>query len=184
MKKNKWLLLIGLGSFLLTLLIYPNLPEQVPIHWSSTGKVDSYGTKYFTLLLGAMPVGLYYMMLYLPRIDPRRENYAKHSGAYQMIQSSIIIFFTIVHWIAIAIALGFELNIGRLVSIGIGILFIIIGNYMSQIRHNYFVGIKTPWTLANEVVWRKTHRVGGVVFVIAGLMMSISSFLPEFFSGC
>lgn len=183
MKKNNWLLILGLLSFGITLLVYPNLPSQVPLHWNTAGEVDSYGTKMVSLLMGALPVGLYFMMVYLPRIDPKRENYAKHQGAYWMMQSAIILLFIALHWVTIAIAMGYDLNVSRLVTIGIGVLFMIIGNYMTQLRHNYFVGIKTPWTLANEEVWRKTHRVGGVVFVLTGILMGISTFLPKVLRG-
>ena len=132
--------------------------------------------------MGALPIIIYYMMIVLPKIDPRRENYAKHSGAYNMMQSAIIVFFILMHWATLAVPLGYDLNIGRIATIGIGLLFIVLGNYMTRIRHNYFVGIKTPWTLASEEVWRRTHRAGGLVFVVSGILLGISTFLPQRFS--
>ena len=183
MKKNKWILYLGIVSFLGTFLIYKRLPEQIPIHWGINGEVDNYGSRMMALVTGIMPVGLYLLMLYLPKIDPRRENYAKHSGAYGVMQMSIVLFFIVIHWAIMYFSLGNTFNIGRLVTIGIGILFIIIGNYMSQIRHNYFIGIKTPWTLASEYVWKKTHRLGGIVFIISGILMGLSTFIDYKFSG-
>jgi uncharacterized membrane protein len=73
-------------------------------------------------------------------------------------------------------SLGFNINVAMVVRIGIGLLFIVIGNFMSQIRQNYFFGVRTPWTLANETVWKKIHRIGGFSFMIEGIILIISSF--------
>ena len=139
MKKNKWILYLGIVSFLGTFLIYKRLPEQIPIHWGIEGEVDNYGSRMMALVTGIMPVGLYLLILYLPKIDTRRENYAKHSGAYGVMQMSIVLFFIVIHWAIMYFSLGNTFNIGRLVTIGIGILFIIIRYDMSHIRYNYCI---------------------------------------------
>jgi uncharacterized membrane protein len=177
MKKNNWLLFIAVASFLGTVMIYSRLPDQMPIHWNTLGEVDNYGGKGFSLLMAVLPIAIYALMILLPKIDPRRENYAKHGKAYMMMQSGIVLLFVILNWVTIGFALGYDLNVGRFVTIGIGVLFIVIGNYLSQIRHNYFVGIKNPWTLANEQVWKKTHRLGGIGFVVVGILLAASTYL-------
>ncbi len=182
MNKSKWLLYLSIVSFVGTLVIYPRLPDMIPTHWGIDGEVDRYNGRYMALLMAALPIGLYYMMTIIPSIDPRRDNYFKHTKAYGMIKQGTIIFIILLVWITNLYSLGWETDISKIVIIGVGVLFMIIGNYLTQIKHNYFVGIRTPWTLANETVWKKTHRVGGMLFVIFGILMVASSFLSHIIS--
>ncbi|MBN2259013.1 MAG: SdpI family protein [Clostridiales bacterium] len=181
MKQNKWILYLSLISFAATIVVYRLLPDQIPIHWNASGEIDNYGKRYFSLIMGALPIALYYMMIIIPKIDPRRDNYFKHTKAYAMIQMAIILFFIGIHWVTTAVALGYEMDVSRYIIIGVGLLFLIIGKYMPQLKHNYFVGIKTPWTLASEVVWKKTHQVGGSLFILFGILMVISAFIKGIF---
>lgn len=178
MKKDWILIFIILLSFIATIFLYNDLPEEIPRQWGLDGEVNSYwgkGAVFFTALL---PLLLYFLMKFLPKIDPKKESYNKHKKAYHMTIFSVIIFLIIVHWVSIYASLGNNINIQLLVNVGVGALFIIIGNYMGQIRHNYFFGIRTPWTLANEEVWKKTHRVARYPFVLLGILFIIVGFLP------
>ena len=177
MKMNKWILLIAILSFVGVLLVYPLLPEEIPGHWNFAGEVDRYDSKSSVFITGLLPLGIYLLMVFLPKIDPKRASYLKHEKAYTIAQGVIVIMLVYIQWIAIAAGLGYNVDTGLAVRLAIGIMFILLGNYMSQIRHNYFFGIKTPWTLANEEVWKKTHRVGGYGFVIAGIITILSIFL-------
>jgi len=182
MNKSKWLLYLSMVSFAGTLLLYPRFPEMIPTHWGLDGEVDRYNGRYTALIMAALPIGLYFLMTIIPSIDPRRDNYFKHTKAYGMIKQGTILFIILLVWLTNLYSLGWETDISKIVIIGVGVLFMIIGNYLTQIKHNYFVGIRTPWTLANETVWKKTHRVGGMLFVIFGIMMVASSFLPHVIS--
>lgn len=177
MKINKLIVLLILLSIIGTFMIYSQLPDQVPGHFNFKGEVDRYDSKSSLLFTGALPLILYVMMIVLPKIDPKRHSYAKHEKAYGIIKTIIVVFMILIHWTTILFSLGFNVKVGMIVRIGVGILFIILGNYMGQIRHNYFLGIKNPWTLANETVWRKTHRVGGIAFVASGLLLAFTAFL-------
>ncbi|WP_069651108.1 SdpI family protein [Caloranaerobacter ferrireducens] len=177
MKINKWILLILLISFIATIFIYSSLPDSIPRHWNIKGEIDAYGHKNMVFFTALLPIGLYVLMLLIPKIDPKRKSYLKHKKAYEILVVMIIMFLVIIHWISIFVALGSSINVGLLMKIFMGLLFIIIGNYMGQIRHNYFFGIRTPWTLANETVWRKTHRVGGYGFIAAGIVFLLSTFI-------
>lgn len=177
MKLNKWIVLLCLLSVVMTLLLFNQLPEQVPRHWNIHGEVDAYSGKVGVLFTALLPLGLYLLMIFLPKIDPKRKSYTKHVKAYLMTQYVIVIFMLIIHWSTIGFAMGYPINISKVVLIGIGIMFIIIGNYMTQIRQNFFFGIKTPWTLSNEVVWKKTHRLGGYMFMASGMVSILSSVL-------
>ncbi|MTI47057.1 SdpI family protein [Sporosalibacterium faouarense] len=173
-KISKTLLVLTIVSFIATLFVYGSLPEEIPIHWGINGEADNYAGKPFALLIGALPFILLILMLVLPKIDPRRESYEQHKKAYQITTILIVVIMIIFHWIAILKALEYNINISLIIKLVIGVMFIILGNYMTQIRHNYFFGIKTPWTLASENVWRKTHRVGGYGFMINGFLFLVT----------
>lgn len=176
MKINSLLIILIVLSLLGTLLVFDRLPDKVPGHFNIKGEVDRYDNKGVLIFTGSLPLIIYLLMVFLPKIDPKKSSYLKHKKAYKMTQVIIIIFFIMIQWIMIMVALGFNINVGMVVRIGVGILFIVIGNFMSQIRQNYFFGIKTPWTLANETVWKKTHRAGAFSFLIGGLILIASSF--------
>lgn len=165
------LLLLALGSLIIALILYPQLPDRVPSHWNIRGEVDSYLPKFWGVL--GVPVlsiwGTYLFMLLAPLVDPKRENYARFGGAYRLLRGGIVSFLVALHVIVLAAALGHDVRVGTLVQVGVSLLIALIGNVMGQVRHNYFVGIRTPWTLASEEVWRRTHRASARVWVAAGL---------------
>lgn len=152
------------------LIAYPFLPDRVPVHWGLSGDVDRYGAKTEQLLMGGLPLVLFFVLKFLPSIDPKRDSYRKHQKAYSKITLLIILFLSIANIIALSSALGVDVNFSIVMPFLLGLLFIGLGNFMTQIRHNYFVGIRTPWTLASERVWKKTHRFGGFVFVVVGII--------------
>jgi uncharacterized membrane protein len=98
---------------------------------------------------------------------------------YRILLYAILTFFTAIHIAVIFSGLGYRVNMDWIANIGLGLLFIILGNYMPKVKTNYFIGIRTPWTLANETVWARTHRFGGKVFFIGGIIMIASAFAPS-----
>jgi uncharacterized membrane protein len=172
---NPFLLGIILLSLAAGAVLYKYLPERVPIHWNVYGEVDRYGGRFMGAFgLPLTTLATYLLMVLVPRIDPKRSNYTKFSGAYSALMAVFVAFMLTMHIAILLFTFGYNINIGVVVQIGVGLVFLIIGNYMTRFRHNYFIGIKTPWTLANETVWRKTHRLGGIMFVIAGLLIIVS----------
>jgi len=170
------IILIILCSFIAGAALYSHMPERVPGHWNFKGEVDRYTSRFggaFSMPL--VTTGIYALMLVLPFIDPRRENYRKFAGAYRVMKFVLVIFMTLIYLITMLSVFGYRVPVDRVTMAGISLLFIVLGNYMGQIRHNYFVGIKTPWTLANEQVWQKTHRLGGRLLVAAGLISLVAS---------
>jgi len=164
-----WILMAGL--LITAIWVYPHLPDKVPGHWNIHGEVDAYYSRTFGAFFEPlMVIGLYFLMLLLPLIDPKRDNYQRFTSAYTFLRWSLVIIFSIIYATTILVALGYPINIPLIVKAMVSVLFIIIGNFMGQFRHNYFVGIKTPWTLANEEVWQRTHRMGGKIWVIGGLV--------------
>lgn len=173
MKKNKLFyitLVITFIPIIVNLIAYPHMPNKIPVHWGITGEPNRYGSKMEQLSLSALPLVLFLFLNYLPSIDPKKESYKKHSGAYSIINFVIILFIIMTNLLGLFSALGYNIQFQKVVPVLLGILFIVLGNFMTQLRHNYFFGIRTPWTLASEYVWKKTHRFGGYVFVIVGLI--------------
>ncbi len=163
-------LLAVIASLVAGLLLYPYLPENVPSHWNIKGEVDAYSSRFWGAFgLPLLSAGIYLLMTFLPALDPRRENYKMFAGAYRLIKFVLVLFMTVLYLIVVLSALGCPLPVDRLVAAAVSLLLLVFGSLMGQLKHNYFVGIKTPWTLASESVWQKTHRLGGRVWVVAGL---------------
>jgi len=181
-KIQKGMIILILISMIATFFIYSSLPEKIPMHWNIKGEINSYGDKSFVWFTALLPLVIYLLMIYVPEIDPKRESYKKHKKAYEILMNILVPFFIVVHWITIFSALGHQVSVGRIIPIVVGILFIVIGNYMGQIRPNYTFGIKIPWTLANETVWKKTHRVGSFAFILSGLIFIIAGIINKPFS--
>ncbi|OPX86794.1 MAG: Immunity protein SdpI [Pelotomaculum sp. PtaB.Bin104] len=164
-----WLLIVA--ALVLGAVIYPQLPERVASHWNFRGEVDGYSSRFWGAFgIPLMTAGIYLLMLFVPLIDPRRENYENFAGAYRAIKAATVIFMICIHLVVVLSVLGFQVPVGKVIPAGVSLLILIIGSRMGQLRHNYFVGIKTPWTLASEEVWQKTHRLGGRIWVAAGIL--------------
>jgi uncharacterized membrane protein len=159
-------------------VVYSRLPDQVPIHWDIHGQVDgTAGRLVAVLLMPAIAAGMWLLLLFLPRIDPRRAAYAVFAGTYQVIINALMLFLTLVQTSMLGAALGWPLNMPQLIGIGVGLLFMVLGNQMGRLKPNWFAGIRTPWTLSDPENWRRTHRFGGKVFFVAGLLIVASSLL-------
>lgn len=164
-----WIVMIGL--IVSAFFIYPHLPEQVPSHWNLKGEVDSYMSRpQGAFVMPLTVLVLYLLMVIVPAIDPRRDNYIRFQNAYRLMRWSLVLFLGGLWVLTIMFAMGYDVNISLIVKAGVSLLLAVIGNFMGQFRHNYFVGIKTPWTLANEEVWHQTHRLGGRIWVAGGLV--------------
>ncbi len=179
--RSRWLGLIAIvaaGGF--SLWAFPQLPAEVPTHWNVRGEPDDYSSRLFaSLLFPGIMLGLWALAQVLPSIDPKRRNYASFMDTYWLFVNGTLLFLTAVHVVMLGAALGWNIDIPRVIPVGIGLLLVVIGNYLSRVQPNWFVGIRTPWTLSSEAVWRRTHRTGGWVFVIGGLMMIGLAFLPK-----
>lgn len=177
--RGDWpIVLLILATLIAGFIIYPSLPDRVPSHWNIHGEVDGYSSGFWGAFgIPLLAAGIYLMMVVLPGLDPRKENYVRFKGAYRAIKLVLVLFLTMLYVIIVMSALGYSIPVSRFVTSAVGLLFIVLGNFMGQLRHNYFVGIKTPWTLASEEVWRKTHRLSSKVWVIAGVAMALAGLL-------
>lgn len=169
---RKWMpYLIVAAAFAASLIQYSQLPERMPTHWGPNGEMNGQSSRAWGAFV--MPVVLLLMALlmkWLPRIDPRRANYPKFAGTFEGIFIAIMLLILGMHIAILAAARGFPVHFERIVPIGIGVLFIVLGNLLPRARPNWFVGVRTPWTLSSDRVWEKTHRLAGYVFVAAGFL--------------
>ena len=180
MKKHVFPLSIILLTLVAWLIALPHLPAVMPIHWGANGEADGFATKINAMILtvGIM-VLIYFIIAFVPRIDPRKENYKYFSKTYNILLNAVLLLFFFVNMSTILQGLGYNVPMSYIAPIMAGLVFIIIGNYLQRVRSNYFMGIRTPWTLSNETVWKKTHRLSGKLFFIGGLLILISAFLPD-----
>jgi len=178
--KFNWITILLLLAFWgICASFYPDLPEQVPTHWNIQGEVDDYSHKAVaTLVMPLLPLAIYVLMTVVPKIDPKRQNYGKFGPSYEKIRTIIVTIMVGITVLPLLSALGYDIKVDLLVRIFIPLLFIALGNYMGKIKHNYFVGIKVPWTLASAEVWNKTHRLGGKLMVVGGIFALAGVFTP------
>ncbi len=170
-------LAVVLGMIIVGVIAYTRLPDIVPIHWGIDGYPDRSGSKLIPTLLFPIIALLFVILSPLfSRLDPKKDNYKKFANIWEIVQFSILGLFAYLYIIILYVLFNPELNIWTYISTGIGILFIILGNYLGKIRQNYFVGIRLPWTIANEEVWNKTHRFGWKIFMIGGIVLLLSSY--------
>ena len=163
------------------LLAYPAMPETVPTHWGADGAVDGWGGKAGTLVMAAVPLLVALAMLAVPRLDPKGRNFERFRGVYLGMSAALTLFMVAVAWMTPLTAFGIMPTGGSLVStlilFALGALMIALGNYLPRVKPNYTFGIRTPWTLASEGNWRRTHRFAGPVFVAAGVVMLASALI-------
>ena len=178
MKIKKILIaILAIAPILMVLAVYSKLPAQVPMHWGIDGNVDRYGDKMELFLLAGMNILMAVMMYGLPKIDPKKRNYERFQGSYEWMIIWIMAFYVVIMGVVLLETMNpGRFDIGRVICSMVGILFIAIGNMMPKVKNNFFMGIKTPWSLSSDVVWNKTHRLGGKCFVFGGVLMILSGF--------
>ena len=179
-KKELPIILIIIMMFAASIYFYPQLPDKIPTHWNFKGEIDGYSGKLTgAFLIPVMNIIMYGLFIFMPVLDPKKENYKLFESTYIYFRYLFHIFFLGMHGLIIAAALGYNVDTGRLVTLAVSLLLMLMGNVMGRLKHNYFVGIKTPWTLADEEVWRKTHRLGAILWTAGGLMGVIMSLLRQ-----
>ncbi|MFD1775203.1 SdpI family protein [Paenibacillus rhizophilus] len=181
--KWKWQDTVAVAAGLLTvgfaLVNYHRLPAQLPAHIGISGEFDEFWKKSSVILMfGGLGILLPVLMQITRSLDPKKERYTKFENAYAMIRLAVSLIFDSVLAVSVLYGLGISLPGSKIGIAVLGAAFIVIGNYMPQVKDNYFLGVKTPWTLASPEVWRRTHRLAGALWLAAGFVIIISAFLP------
>jgi uncharacterized membrane protein len=162
--------LILLCSVIISFWAYPMLPDLVVSHWDFYGKANGWSSREFhTIFFPGLLFAMYLFLSLMPKFDPQSERYAEFAGVYRIMRNFILFILFVIFVAATFANLGYPVNIGATVAGAVGLLMIVLGNYFGKLKRNYFIGIRTPWTLSSENVWNKTHHLGSRLFIIWGL---------------
>ncbi|MDH5806833.1 MAG: SdpI family protein [Candidatus Methanomethylicaceae archaeon] len=177
----KYIVLIFISIFFIFGIIsYPYLPDKIASHWNAKGEVDGYLPKLSIFLLPLIYSGISSLFLIIPRIDPLGVNIEKFRKYYDWFIIIFSIFFLLIYSHTILWNLGFQISPLIPIFIGIGFLFFYIGVLLEKAKRNWFIGIRTPWTLSSDIVWEKTHKIGGKMFKIIGIIAIFGIIIPEY----
>ena len=179
----RWLLnalpwAVVLATWAVTLAELPSAADRVVVHWSLTGQPDGYMSK-VPGLFGVPVVTLLVLLLLklLPRLDPRGASYVEFASAYDIATLAIVTFLAAVQGLVLAWALGARLNVGLVLAPLVGALLIVLGAVIGEVRPNWFVGVRTPWTLSSDRSWTLTHRAARWVLVAMGVAIALAGVL-------
>ena len=182
-KKNLKVLIITSIILLLPILagviLWNQLPEQMPTHWNAAGEIDGWSSKAFAVFgLPLIMVAAQWLCMLGTAADPKRKNHSEK--VLHLVLWIIPVLSVVLHAVTYATALGHSVPMEVVMPILIGLIFTIIGNYMPKCKQNYTIGIKIPWTLDNEENWNKTHRFAGFLWTICGLLIMLTGFFGGF----
>ena len=156
--------------------MYPGLPDPMPTHWNAAGEVDGWSSKGVgAAIITAIPVFLFVLFKLIPVMSPRGFRTESFTGVLNILMAASVVFGVVIGFGVFRAAEDTSINISTFVLVAVGLLLMVMGNFLGKVRKNFFLGIRTPWTLASDEVWAKTHRLGGWCFVIAGLFMVIAA---------
>lgn len=175
-------LLIIVAQILISVGTYPFLPDRVPSHFDAAGNINGYLPKLVNaILLPGISIVLFLVLRFITQIGPNlgyRNQRQANVQVVNLIMVGILLFLLVIQLLTTAYALGAHVDISLVLFLAISVLFMFLGNYMGKLRRNFWAGIRTPWTLASDVVWERTHRLGGWLFVLVGFIGLITSFFP------
>lgn len=169
-----------IATLAFAIVTFPHLPEQMATHWNAAGKPDDYSSRSVGAFLSpALAATVWLLLVAARKIDPRRSHYERFEDTYWIFLNILVLFFALLEVLVVGYSLGWPIDLARTMMALIGLLAIGLGNYLPRIRSNWWIGIRTPWTLESERVWRDTHRVGGWTFVTAGVITLVALWLPS-----
>jgi uncharacterized membrane protein len=180
MKGHDWLsvtLLIIIFAF--SLHFYGLMPERMAIHWGVDGNANGYGSRFIGLFpLPILALVVWVLLRFLPMLDPFKKNIEKFKPTYHTFIVVVLAFLLLIHISTIGYNLGQRFNLNLVILPAMGVLFFYTGVLIGKAKRNYFIGIRTPWTLASDKVWDRTHALGGKLFKLSGLISIVCAFFP------
>jgi len=170
--KESQIIVIGiiLVSLAIGIYFYPLMPERMAFHWNLEGRVDNYVPKFWALSFEPLlSIGLFLLFLVIPKIDPLKENIKKFGKYYDGPVVFFVVFLFYLYLLTIAWHLNVQFNMLHALAPALGVLYYFVGVLCVHVERNWFVGIRTPWTMSSDVVWRKTHKIGATLFKVCGV---------------
>jgi uncharacterized membrane protein len=165
-------------ALIVACVVYNRLPDRIPVHFGMNGEANRYGGRLYIFLPAAVILCLQIVAEIFRRIDPKHRSYEMFESHYYTIIFLVSLLMILMEMATIAISFHMNWNVKTISTGGCGILMAFIGNIMPKFKHNYFVGIRTSWTLADENVWYLTHRFASKIWVVGGLVMIVGVILP------
>ena len=171
-------LILIVAATLAGFLLWNKLPVQMASHWDANDHVNGYVSRFWgVFLMPLVSLGMFLLFLVIPQIDPLKANIAKFRGMFNLFIAFIVGFMIYIHALTLLWNLGYtSFGLSRAMLPAMGLLFIFLGYLMRQSKRNWFIGIRTPWTLSSDRVWDETHRLGSVLFMISGVLTVIGGF--------
>jgi uncharacterized membrane protein len=164
-------LVLVIAAWVASAILYPGLPARVPLHWDLHGKVDGYGAKgWAVFLMPGVMTGLLVLFAFLPALSPRQFEVDSFRSTYLFVMVLVVGLFAYIHGLMLLAAAARHVGVGRALVGGIFVMFALLGNVLGKVRRNFYIGVRTPWTLASERVWTDTHRLAAWLLVLAGLV--------------
>lgn len=165
---------------LVGLVLYAQLPDPMPSHWNAAGEIDGYMSKFWgVFLMPLMTTGITLLLIAVPFIDPLKSNIDQFRGIYNAFILVFVVYMLYVYALTMGAALGYEFNMAIMLMPAMGLFFIGISYLIKNAKRNFFIGIRTPWTLSNDYVWDETHKLGAKTFMAGGVLVIVSSFFGE-----
>jgi len=180
--KELLLIVITVLPIVYLFMTWNDLPDQVPIHWNFQGEIDRYSSKTaFIWLILLMNVPIYLFLLFLPTFTTKQENLERMGKKYYRLRLILQLFMAALVFVLLITSSGAtQIPIETLLSYCFIFFMLLFGNYMGSIRQNYFIGIRTPWTLENDAIWKKTHQLGGRLWIAGAIIgFILLFFLPK-----
>lgn len=161
------------------LALWNQLPDLMASHWNINNQVDGYMPKFWgVFLMPLITLGMLVLFLVIPGIDPLKANIAQFRETFNVFIALIVAFMLYIHGLTLAWSLGYQgFKMSAAMLPFMGVLFIAIGYLLKKARRNFFIGIRTPWTLSSDSVWDKTHQLGSVLFMISGAITLLGGLL-------
>ena len=172
---------IAIIAVIAAFFVYPLLPAVVPTHWGVGGQADGFGASWIGAFLFPL-IMVFTLLLFalIPRIMVFKKNFKSFEKQYWAFAFFMQLFFIVFYALTLVPNFGFEFNMSIFVSLLVAVLFIVIGILMPSFKRNFFIGIKTPWTLSSDKVWDKTHKLGGKLFIASGIIAFIGLLAPDY----
>lgn len=175
------IIILILVSLLMGAYLYPFMPEMMASHWDANGMVDGYMPKFWgSFLMPVISAILFLTFMLIPKIDPLKENIARFRGHFDPFILLLFIFLFYIYILTMLWNLGYRFHIIQLLAPAFGLIIYYAGVMMENAKQNWFIGIRTPWTLSSEAVWDKTNRLAGKLFKVAGVLALLGVVFPEY----
>ena len=168
-------------AFMISVYVYPLMPQEIATHWGASGKADGFMDKGIGLfLLPIITAGIFLLLKLIPKIDPLKKNIEKFQKQFDGFILLMTNFMLYIHILSVAWNLGYKFDMGTYMLPALGLLFYYIGILNENSKRNWFIGIRTPWTISSDVVWNKTHKLGGILFKACGVIAFASILVPGY----